>query len=264
MYLPPMVAGTDGKIGTLILPHHTGGSNWPGGCYDPETGIMYVSSVTNPDALSLQAADARRSDMGYVGGGGRAPARGGARGPRRRGPASTQPNATNPDSYPSRGSAPGGGGGTYTGEGPARPNIGPQGLPLIKPPWGRITAISLKTGDHLWMVPNGDAPDAVKNNPALQGIDLSNAGKPERAPLLVTKTLLFSADGAGLFNAGPGGGGRMFRAHDKATGKIIFQDSLPSNVTGMPMTYMVGDRQFIVVATGARGMPGELFALALP
>ena len=151
-----------------------------------------------------------------------------------------------------------------TGEGPARPNIGPQGLPLVKPPWGRITAINLNTGEHVWMVANGDAPDAVKNHPALRGIDLSNTGKPERAPLMVTKTLLFSADGAGLFNSGPGGGGKMFRAHDKATGKVIFQDALPSNVTGMPMTYMVNGRQFIVVATGARGVPGELIALALP
>jgi quinoprotein glucose dehydrogenase len=116
------------------------------------------------------------------------------------------------------------------------------------------------------MAPNGDAPDAVKNNPALQGLnlDFSTMGKPERAPLMVTKTLLFSADGAGLFNSGPGGGGKMFRAHDKATGKVIHQMELPSNVSGMPMTYVVNGKQYIVVATGARGIPGEMFALALP
>jgi quinoprotein glucose dehydrogenase len=249
IYLPPTLANTEGKIGTLILPHHTGGSNWPGGCYDPETGIIYVSSLTNPDSLSLTKADPARSNMGYVG----VPPRGAATAPARGGAA------------PPAGGAIGGGasGGEVSS---VRPNIGPQGLPLIKPPWGRITAISLKTGDHVWMVPNGDAPDAVKNNPALQGLnlDFSTMGKPERAPLMVTKTLLFSADGAGLFNSGPGGGGKMFRAHDKATGKVIFQDELPSNVSGMPMTYMANGKQYIVVATGARGIPGELIALALP
>jgi quinoprotein glucose dehydrogenase len=150
------------------------------------------------------------------------------------------------------------------GEGPARPNIGPRGLPLIKPPWGRITAIDLNTGDHVWMIANGEAPDAVKNNPALKGIELKNAGKPERSPLLVTKTLLFGADGSGLFNAGPGGGGKVFRAIDKKTGAVLHEMTLPSSTTGVPMTYMIGDRQYIVVATGARGIPAELIALAVP
>ena len=85
-----------------------------------------------------------------------------------------------------------------------------MGLPLIKPPWGRITAIDLNTGEHVWMVPNGQAPEYVRKHPALAGIDLSGAGNPERAPLLVTKTLLFSGDGAGLFSSGPQGGGRKF------------------------------------------------------
>jgi quinoprotein glucose dehydrogenase len=140
----------------------------------------------------------------------------------------------------------------------------PMGLPLIKPPWGRITAIDLNTGNHLWMVPNGQAPDYVRNHPALAGVDLSGAGNPERAPLLVTKTLLFSGDGAGLFSSGPQGGGRKFRALDKKTGRTIFEMELPGNETGLPMTYMMNGRQFIVVATGNRGAVPELIALALP
>jgi quinoprotein glucose dehydrogenase len=152
----------------------------------------------------------------------------------------------------------------YTGEGPARPNIGPRGLPLIKPPWGRITAINLNTGDHVWMIPNGAVPDAVRDNPALKGIELKDTGRPERSPLLVTKTLLFGSDGSGLFNAGPGGGGKFFRAIDKQTGAIIFEMELPASTTGVPMTYMVNDKQYIVVATGARGTPAELIALAVP
>ena len=243
LFLPPRVRDADGKIGSLILPHHTGGANWPGGAFDPETGIYYVASLTNPDVLSLSVADPKRSDMAYVGGG----ARGG-------GAAAAKAGAA-----PSGQPAVGGG-----GEGAVRPNIGPRGLPLIKPPWGRITAIDLNTGDHVWMVSNGDAPDVVKNHPAMKGIDLSHAGKPERSPLMVTKTLLFGADGAGMFNAGPGGGGKNFRAYDKKTGALIHEMALPANATGIPMTYMVNDKQYIVVATGARGIPAELIALAVP
>jgi quinoprotein glucose dehydrogenase len=241
MFLPPIVRGSNGKIGSLILPHHTGGANWPGGAFDPETGIFYVASLTNPDVLAVATADPRRSDMGYIGslGAGRTP--------------TTRLGGDNPGGQP-----------PMTGEGPARPNIGPQGLPLIKPPWGRITAINMNTGDHVWMIANGDAPAAVKNHPALKGIDLSHAGKPERSPLMVTKTLLFGADGSGLFNAGPGGGGKIFRAIDKKTGAVIHEMELPASTTGIPMTYMVNDRQYIVVAIGARGFPGELVALALP
>src|SRR5215470_19906174 len=114
------------------------------------------------------------------------------------------------------------------------------------------------------MVPNGSVPDSVKNNPAVAGIDLSMGGNPERAPLLVTKTLLFSGDGAGLFSSGPGGGGKKFRALDKRTGQTIHEMELPGNETGLPMTYVAGGRQFIVVAVGAAGYPAELVALALP
>jgi quinoprotein glucose dehydrogenase len=238
LFLPPSVRDADGKLGSLILPNHTGGANWPGGALDPETGILYVSSVTNPDVLALTAADPKRSEMGYVAGSGRA-----------------------------RGKAvdPAGGMPQFNGEeGAAPPDIGPQGLPLIKPPWGRITAIDLNTGEHVWMIANGDAPESVKNHPALRGIDLSRAGKPERSPLLVTKTLLFGADGSGLFNAGPGAGGKMFRAIDKKTGAVLYEFALPASTTGVPMTYTVDDRQYIVVAVGARGTPAELVALALP
>ncbi len=239
LFLPPIVRDTGGKLGSLILPNHTGGANWPGGALDPETGILYVSSVTNPDSLALVAADPKRSDMGYVA----------TMGPRAAGkPVDFQ-----------------GGMPRFSGgEGSTRPNIGPQGLPLVKPPWGRITAINLNSGDHVWMISNGDAPDSVKNHPAMKGIDLKNAGKPERSPLLVTKTLLFGADGPGLFNAGPGAGGKMFRAIDKKTGAIIYELALPASTTGVPMTYLIDYKQYIVVATGARGTPAELVALALP
>lgn len=232
LYTPPIVRDTNGKTATLLLPAHVGGSNWTGGAVDPETGILYVSSVTNQDALALSVADPKRSDMGYVGGGGRG---------------GMFSEGTDQSVRPV-----------------AKTNIGPQGLPLVKPPWGRITAIDLNTGDHVWMISNGDAPDYIKDHPALKGIDLSHAGKPSRSPLMVTKTLLFGADGNNLWAAPAGAGGNVFRAIDKKTGKVIHEMTLPAMATGVPMTYMVNDRQFIVVAVGAAGAPGELIALALP
>ena len=114
------------------------------------------------------------------------------------------------------------------------------------------------------MAANGEAPDYVRNHPAMKGIDLSNTGKPSRALLMVTKTLLFAPEGNNLFSAAAGAGGNMLRVLDKKTGKLICQIALPAMATGVPMTYMVNDRQFLVVAVGAAGVPAELIALALP
>ncbi len=140
---------------------------------------------------------------------------------------------------------------------------GPQGLPLFKPPWGRITAIDLNTGEHVFMIPNGDPPDYVMSHPALAGVTLPRTGRPERAGLLVTKTLLFAGEGGGLFGM-YGGGGRMLRAHDKKSGEILAEIELPANQTGVPMTYMLDGVQYIVVAVGASDHPAELVALRLP
>jgi quinoprotein glucose dehydrogenase len=140
---------------------------------------------------------------------------------------------------------------------------GPQGLPLFKPPWGRITAIDLNTGEHVFMIPNGNPPDYVMNHPALAGVSLPRTGRPERAGLLVTKTLLFAGEGGGLFGM-YGGGGRMLRAHDKKTGEILAEIELPANQTGVPMTYVLDGVQYIVVAVGASDHPAELVALRLP
>lgn len=140
--------------------------------------------------------------------------------------------------------------------------IGPYGLPLVKPPYGRITAIDLNTGDHKWMVPNADTPSWVKNIPALKGIKIPRTGLPDRVGMLVTKTLLFAGEGAGLYGS-DGGGGNKFRSYDKQTGQIISEIELPANQSGIPMTYSINDKQYIVVAIGAIGHPGELVALSL-
>ena len=247
VFSPPIVAGANGKKATLTLPSHVGGANWQGGAFDPETGMLYVASLTNQATLAVAVGDPKRTDMSYVGSG------------------------------ISAGFGRGAGGGTVVTSGYGRTqdasgmgapqrlsNIGPRGLPLVKPPWGRITAIDLNTGDHAWMIPNGSAPDYVKNHPAMKGIDLSKAGRPSRSPLIVTRTLLFGADGANFFNAVPGGGGNTFRAIDKKTGEIIHEMQLPGMATGIPMTYMKDGRQYIVVAVGTTGVPAKLVALALP
>jgi quinoprotein glucose dehydrogenase len=255
LFTPPIVTDTNGKVGLLTLPHNQGATNWAGGALDPETGIVYVSSITDPQRMGLSKPDPSRSDMMYVGGGGRG--RGGPGGPG--GPAAGR-------------GAPAGRGGDPDGPvGEAalaarmnRTSFGPQGLPIINPPWGRITAIDLNTGNHVFQIANGEAPEYVKRHPLMKGLDTSKMGRPERSLLLVTKTLLFSGEGAGMFSGSPGGGGRMFRAHDKKTGAVLWEMELPAHSTGVPMTYMHEGSQYIVVPVGAPGYPAELLAMKLP
>ena len=134
---------------------------------------------------------------------------------------------------------------------------GPQRLPLMKPPYGRITAIDLNTGEHLWMIPNGDTPSSIADHPALEGLAIGRTGKPTRAGILVTKTLVFAGEGAG--------GDPVLRAHEKSTGKILAEIDLPGSQTGLPMTYSLDGKQYIVVAVGGTSdRSAELVALTLP
>jgi quinoprotein glucose dehydrogenase len=141
-------------------------------------------------------------------------------------------------------------------------NTGPFGLPLTKPPYGRITAIDMNSGEHKWMIANADTPEAISNNAHMQGVEIKQrTGTNERGALLVTKTLLFAGEGGGLFSGS--GGGRKLRAHDKATGAILSEFELPAKQTGLPMTYAIDGVQYIVVPIGDSGVPGELVALRL-
>ena len=134
---------------------------------------------------------------------------------------------------------------------------GPRGLPLFKPPYGRITAINLNTGNHAWMVPHGDG--ARKQISDVVGKDVGPTGSGGGGPLL-TKTLLFIGQGASGRGARGGGGANLLRAFDKATGKVLAELQLQSVPTGTPMTYLAGGKQFVVVAT----TDGKLVALSLP
>jgi quinoprotein glucose dehydrogenase len=129
-------------------------------------------------------------------------------------------------------------------------------MPIAKPPWGRITAIDLNTGDILWTVANGDTPESVRNHPALAGVELPRTGKPTRAGILVTDSLLFAGEGFG--------GDPVFRVHDKRTGEILANIDLPATQAGPPSTYRAAGRQFIVMMVGDGRTPAELIALALP
>jgi quinoprotein glucose dehydrogenase len=132
-----------------------------------------------------------------------------------------------------------------------------QGLRLMKPPYGRITAYNMNKGEIAWQIPNGDTPPAVKNNPALKGLNIPKTGSPSQAGLLVTKTLLFAGEGSG--------GQAFFHAYDKATGAEIWQTPIPGPQTSLPMTYMHQNRQFVVVGVrGPTGQGAQLMAFALP
>ena len=205
MFTPPsLVDADDGTRGTLVLPHYGGGANWEGGAADPETGMLYVASQTNPAVFALRP-DPDYTDIRYVFVNGAVPQ--------------------------------------------------PFDLPLVKPPWGRITAIDMNSGEHAWMVPNGNTPEDVSSNPALAGIEIPQTGKMSRALLLVTKTLLIAGEGWG--------GDPILRAFDKATGELVGEIEMPGAIASKPMSYMIDGRQFLVMSVGRPG-PAELVALALP
>ncbi|MEX0617804.1 MAG: PQQ-binding-like beta-propeller repeat protein [Pseudohongiellaceae bacterium] len=131
-----------------------------------------------------------------------------------------------------------------------------EGLEVVKPPYGRITAIDMNSGDHVWQVANADTPDSIANNPALEGVDLPRTGVPTRAGIVLTKTLLFAGEGSG--------GGRWLRAHDKQTGEIVATIELPNTQTGVPMTYEHDGKQYVAMFVSGGGRPTELVAYALP
>ena len=204
LFTPPSLKGT------FELPGYGGGANWGGAAFDPETGILYIPSISTPTMLALGQPDASRSNFRYT----------------RRG---------------------------------VRDFGGPQGLPLIKPPYGRISAIDLNKGTILWQVANGNGP---RNHPAIKHLNLPPLGSAGRAGPLLTKSLLFVPEGAGRSGSTAGGGGPGFSAYDKKTGKVVWETRLADTATGTPMSYSFKGRQFVVVAVGST--PAQLVAFSLP
>jgi quinoprotein glucose dehydrogenase len=219
VFTPPVLSRVDGPLGTLIVGYPFGGTNWPGGSFDPQTHIFYVFSERVAGSLGLVPPESRDSDVKYFVG-------------------------------------------TVHESGRAFHRLTVQGLPLVKPPYGRISAINLDTGEIVWQVPHGETPDEIRNSPLLKGLNIPRTGRPGIIGVLTTKTLVIAGE-AGTFTNAAGKEGALLRAYDKATGKDVGAVYMPSGQTGSPMTYMLNGKQYIVVAIGGQGYPAELLAFSL-
>jgi quinoprotein glucose dehydrogenase len=221
----PLFTPPSAEKPTIAMPGIAGGASWAGGAFDPETGNLFVSSITLPFAATLSKSPT--PDIGFV------------------------------------------------GRTVAVETL--QGIPLWKPPYGRVTAIDLNTGNHRWVAPVGDL---AKENSVLRQLGLSSLGRAARGHLLLTKTLLIvgqegntqreesiQRDSSAQRGVTVGTTFEVHDpklvAHDKTTGNVMGEVALPRNATGAPMSYVVDGKQFIVVATGGGNLPAELIALRL-
>jgi quinoprotein glucose dehydrogenase len=254
-FTPPMLGNVNGILGAVGAGTAT---NWPGSAADPETHVVYAQAGNTPSARSLVEPPPGFSDIRYVSGlGGQefrevlgpgdccaadAP-------PRPTAPAAAAPAAGTPANPP----ATGGGGLTV------------QGLPIVKPPYGILSAINLDRGELMWQVPHGDTPDNIRNHPALKGMNIPKTGQAGTSGvgLMVTKTLVVMGDPQ-VTTTPEHPRGAMLRAYDKQTGKEVGAVWMPAQQSGSPMTYMVDGKQYIVVAVSGGNYSGEYIAFALP
>ena len=197
--------------GVVLVPGVGGGASWAGAAFDPDTGRLFVPSITAPNVVTLSPPPAGSIKDRYVG--------------RLQG------------------------------------LQGPHGLPLFKPPFGRLTAIDLIRGEHVWMVPVGEGP---RHHPLLAPLQLGRLGWSRRSFPLATRTLLFVAQMGPAPGTQPASEGPGVEVFDKTSGELIAKVELPANATGALMTYLAGDKQYVVVPIGGRGRPAELIALSLP
>jgi quinoprotein glucose dehydrogenase len=235
VFTPPVVSRAEGPIGTLAMATQGAATNWPGGSYDPETHLLYVQSQSQVATLGLvPPPDGAAPDVRYHQG----TALSGARRS--------------------------GGSGSATGAAGGNVNVLEiQGLPLVKPPYGRISAIDLNTGDIAWQVAHGETPERVKNHPLLKGLDISRTGRTGNVGTLVTKTLVIAGE-PGFGPTPSGARGSMLRAYDKRTGADAGAVYMPAPQSGSPMTYMLNGKQYLVVAISGGNYSGELVAFTLP
>ncbi len=260
MFVPPVVSKSGGPVGALTVGTLNGGTNWPGAGYDPETHTVFApASNASVAPLGLIEPPEGFSDIKYVSGrAGQAfrvsegPGFGSAadfpQEPRRRTP-SAAPTTPAPQAAGGGGGA---GGGTLV-----------QGLSIVKPPYGLLSAINLDKGEITWQVAHGDTPDVVRNHPALKGINIPKTGQNGPVGLVVTKTLVIMGDPQ-VTTTPEHPRGAMLRAYDKATGKQVGAVYIPAPQSGSPMTYMHNGKQYIVVAVSGGAYSGEYIAFALP
>jgi len=248
IFTPPVVSKAEGPLASF---RSSGGTNWPGGAYDPEAQVLYAPSYTSLVPIGLMPTPSKEfSDLPYVLGN----ALTGVRyitGPGENAGADAPP--------PGTGAAREGLGGD--GGGAAAPT--PQGLPYLKPPYGRITAIDMTRGEFLWQVAHGETPDFVRNHPALKGVTVPRTGQAGAFGVLITRTLVIAGEPQATTVPGRQRGA-MLRAYDKATGREVGAVYMPAQQSGSPMTYMLDGRQYIIVAVSGGAYSGEYIAYALP
>jgi len=248
IFTPPTVSKLEGPLGTLVLPSATGGTNWPGGSYDPETHTIYIYSQTNVSALGLlPPPDVKVSDMNFVQGSATA----GVRNSGGSGAGAGADSAPAPAAPPAPAGGEGGGAGVTV-----------RGLPLIKPPYGRITAIDLDNGTIKWQIAHGETLDNVKNNPALKGLTIPRTGQAGIIGTLTTRGLVIAGESR-VTTTSTGVRGAMLRAYDKNDGKEVGAVYIPAPQSGSPMTYMLNGKQYIIVAVSGGNYSGELIAFKL-
>jgi quinoprotein glucose dehydrogenase len=254
-FTPPMLGNVNGILGAVGAGTAT---NWPGSAADPETHVVYAQAGNTPSARSLVEPPPGFSDIRYVSGLGGQQFRE-VLGPGDCCAADAPPRPTAPAApTPAAGAAanpPATGGG----------GLAVQGLPIVKPPYGILSAINLDRGELMWQVPHGDTPDNIRNHPALKGLNIPKTGQAGTSGvgLMVTKTLVVMGDPQ-VTTTPEHPRGAMLRAYDKQTGREVGAVWMPAQQSGSPMTYMADGKQYIVVAVSGGNYSGEYIAFALP
>lgn len=247
VYTPPVMS-TENELG-VINNWAQGGTNWPGGSFDPETGVAYVYACQACiSATGLLPGPKEMTDVEYVVGVNGNPVRM-ITGPGEGAGADTPAPAAD----------------RQRSDAAPAPRLNVDGLPLVKPPYGTISAIDVNKGDIRWQIAHGETPDYVRNHPAIKAM----GGIPRTGQItyqigtLVTKTMVVAGENQ-VTNPGDRPRGAMLRAYDKQTGEELGAVLLPGPQSGSPMSYMANGRQYIVVATSGGTASGEYVAYALP
>ena len=247
IYTPPVVSKPGGPYATLSLGAASGGTNWPGGSFNPQNHTVYTYACNSCLlAMGLVPPPAGMSDLPYVIG--------------QAGQPVVMINAAGADQGADaplvKRPAPAAGGGAR--------RLTVDGLPLIKPPYGTISAINLDTGTIEWQVAHGETPDYIRNHPALKGLGVARTGQTGFSlGTLLTKDLVIAGD-AEVTTTSDHPRGAMLRAYDQKTGREVGSVLMPAGQSGSPMTYMVNGKQYIIVAVSGGNYSGEYICYTLP
>jgi quinoprotein glucose dehydrogenase len=258
MFLSAVVSKLPGPVAALTIGTLGGGTNWPGAGYDPESHTVFAPAANAGVApLGLVEPPEGFSDVRYLAG---------VAGQKFRvnegpgfGSASDAPKISESQAKLNAILA------KSNANTPETPPIGTtvDGLPLVKPPYGLLSAINLDRGEIVWQVPHGDTPDSIRNNPVLKGLNIPKTGQQGNVGLVVTKTLVIMGDPQISTTADHPRGG-MLRAYDKQTGQQVGAVWLPAPQSGSPMTYTFDGKQYIIVAVGGGNYSGDYIAFSLP